>query len=144
MAHATNPLRALRHPLQSMRYDTYRPGAVPPARFAEQVRQAQGWRNRLPTGLGILGAGLGAMEARKPAGTSNVDMIPFTPDASPAAQLRGQALQAMPGGIGENYGHYFGENMQSLKPTPEFSQNYQHYMGENLQGLRDAAKGVVQ
>ena len=100
---------------RAMRYDTYRPETVPPAQFARQVQMAQGWRNHLPKALGLAGAGLGAMEARKPPGTSRVDMIPFTPHPTPKAQEMTESLSNMAGGIRDNWGHYAGENLRSLR-----------------------------
>lgn len=102
------------HP-RKMLYRTYRPTVVPPAQFNREVQMAQGWRNRLPTGLGLVGAGIGAMEARQPAGTSHVDMFPFTPDASPQAKAMEGRLKDYAGGIRENYGHYAGEHLRSLR-----------------------------
>lgn len=96
-------------------YETYRPASVPPSQFATQVRMAQGWRNRLPMGLGLVGAGLGAMEARKPPGTSAVDAIPFTPTPTPKAKEITESLSNMSGGVRDNWSHYAGENLRELR-----------------------------
>ena len=137
---------------KAMRYDTYRPDSVVPAQFSQQVRTAQGWRNHLPKSLGLVGAGLGAMAARKPPGTSYVDMIPFTPHPTPAAQAMTESLSNMAGGVRDNWSHYAGENLRAMRdaaaelPTESLSNmaggvrdNWSHYAGENLRALRDAA-----
>ena len=112
---------------------TYRPPGVSVNTFNKQINQAQGWRKRMPMGLGLLGAGLGAMEARKPAGTSIPDMMPFMPDASPQARE-----------FGRNYQHYAGENLRTLRdaatsqPVQDFGRDWRHFAEQDVNAVRDA------